>query len=130
MAQRYKRPPITEAVVEVRIASSIEQELLEKVKARLMEYYPLPPQRRFDMQVEVGEQSTKVRQSASGYRLTSADAAGVVLIGPSAISTSRLPPYEDWDLFIAPARRNWDIWKRLVGWREIARIGVRYINRI
>ena len=130
MVQRYKRPPITEAVVEVRMASPINRELLDKLQKRLLQDYPLPPQRTFNMHVEIGEETAKVSQVPLGYRLTSPNASDLVSISPIAIGTSRLPPYEGWEPFIVQARRNWEVWKRIVGWREIARIGVRYVNRI
>jgi uncharacterized protein (TIGR04255 family) len=130
MVQKYKRPPITEAVVEVRIAPPANRDLLDKVQGRLQSEYPLPPQRTFNMHVEVGEETAKLRQEPLGYRLTSTDASEVVSIAAGAIATSRLPPYEGWEPFVARARKNWETWKRVVGRREIIRIGVRYVNRI
>jgi uncharacterized protein (TIGR04255 family) len=130
MTQKYKRPPITEAVVEVRMSSAVSQEVLEKVQKRLLVEYPAPPQRTFNMQVEVGEDTSKVIQEPLGYKLTSRDASDVVSISTQAIASSRLPPYEGWEPFIAQARRNWDIWTGIVGRREISRLGVRYINRL
>lgn len=130
MVQKYKRPPITEAVIEVRLRSPIDADLLDKLLGRLAEEYPLPPQRTVNLNVEFSDTSAKVKPELSGYRLTALDGAGIVSITPISIATSRLAPYEGWEPFTAQARRNWEVWKRAVGWREIARVGVRYINRI
>src|SRR5947209_2280742 len=116
MSQPYKRPPITEAAVEVRIEGEINLKLVERVRDRLLQSYPLPPQSLFGADVELREDaSTRVQQHFLGYRLTAADGAGLVSVGPQFISTSRLAPYEGWESFIATARTNWDVWKRVVG---------------
>jgi uncharacterized protein (TIGR04255 family) len=62
--------------------------------------------------------------------LSSADATNVAIIGRQHISASRLAPYTGWEEFTGQARRNWAIWRKVAGWHEVARIGVRYINRI
>ena len=130
MASPYKRPPITEAVIEVQFASSVEKESLEKLQKRLLEDYPVPPLTEFLVEFEVSDTVSKAKQVFAGYRLTSGDSADVVVIGPGRIGHSRLPPYQGWESFVERARRNWDIWKRIVGWQPIKRIGVRYVNRI
>lgn len=127
---QYKRPPITEAVVEVRVADPIPMATLERVRDKLFEFYPLPAQSLVSANIEIGPDAPHVIQQVQGYRLTAADGAGLVTIGQQFISTSRLPPYDGWESFIAAARNNWKIWKRLVEWRKIVRIGVRYVDRI
>jgi uncharacterized protein (TIGR04255 family) len=130
MPQLYKRPPITEAVIEIRIDSPIAMDRVERIRERLVEAYPLPPQKVMLLNFEFQEQSPRVQQQLQGYRLTAPDGAGVVTIGPNVIATSRLAPYEGWESFVASGRSNWKIWKRVVGWQKVTRIGVRYINRI
>jgi uncharacterized protein (TIGR04255 family) len=130
MSQPYKRPPITEAVVEVRIDAGVTMPRVERVRDKLLESYPLPVQTLIAANVELREDTPRVQQQLQGYRLTAADGAGLVSVGPNFIATSRLAPYEGWESFIATARRNWEVWKRRVGWQKIVRIGVRYINRI
>lgn len=126
----YRRAPITEAVIEIRIRGAADAEMLEKLTKRLQEHYPSPPQKTVQIAVELSANSAILQQSPQGYRLTASDGAGLVILLPSGIATSRLPPYQGWESFIDQARGNWNIWKRAVGWREIIRIGVRYVNRI
>ena len=45
MAQLYKRPPITEAVIEIRLGAPVSMELVERVRDKLIEEYPLPVQK-------------------------------------------------------------------------------------
>jgi len=127
----YKRPPITEAVVEVSIEAPIGMPFVERVRDKLVEHYPPPVQSIITANFEFRPDGSHVVQNqVRGYKLTAGDGAGLVNVGQQSIGTSRLPPYEGWESFVAAARRNWDIWKRQVGWQKISRIGVRYINRI
>jgi uncharacterized protein (TIGR04255 family) len=129
--QHYKRPPITEAVVEFRFGNTIPMATIEKVRDRLVEYYPLPVQTFMTANLEIlQDASTRVLEREHGYRLTAGDGTGVVTVAPHLISTSRLAPYEGWESFVEGARRNWDVWKKQVGWQKVARVGVRYVNRI
>jgi uncharacterized protein (TIGR04255 family) len=129
MVQSYKRPPIVEAVIEVRLQTPIDSDLLERIKDELLKEYPVPPLRTMAVNVELSE-APKVLQQAQGYRLSSGDGAALVNIGPNSLSTSRLAPYEGWEAFVACARLNFSTWRKLTGWRKISRLGVRYVNRI
>lgn len=129
MVQPYKRAPITEAVIEIRLEAPIEPDLLERIKDRLLDEYPAPPLKTMAVDVELSDEP-KLSQQAQGYRLGSGDGASLVTIGRNLLTTSRLAPYEGWEPFIASARRNWLTWRKLTGWRKIARLGVRYVNRI
>jgi uncharacterized protein (TIGR04255 family) len=120
-----------EAIVEVSIGNPIAMTVVERLRDKLLESYPLPPQALITANVELrSDTASVVQQQVQGFKLTASDGAGLVTIGPRSIGTSRLAPYEGWESFIASARTNWDIWKRQVGWQKIVRIGVRYINRI
>ncbi len=129
MASPYKRPPITEAVIEVRLDGAITRENVDKVQKRLLETYPFSQETQI-VGVEVSDTSAKVQQQFQGYRLTNKDGADTILISPSSIASARLAPYEGWEKLIVTARQNWDVWKRLIGYRKVVRVGVRYINRI
>lgn len=130
MPRHYKRPPITEAVVEIRFRRPINQAPLSRIRNRIQQDYPLNPQPILAVDIEVAENSATVKQEAQGFRLTASDGAAIVTLAPQSISTSRLAPYEGWEHFVAAVRKNWTEWKRVVGWMDIGRIGVRFINRI
>src|SRR6266853_6429686 len=130
MVQRYKRPPITEAVIEIRIEQPISREVIDRLHKNFLDEYPAPPQQALLWNVEIGEAAAKVQQQFQAYKLSSGDGADVLTIGMTLIASSRLAPYEGWEPFVARARQNWDRWKRAVGYQKIIRIGVRYVNRI
>jgi uncharacterized protein (TIGR04255 family) len=130
MAQRYKRPPITEAVIEIRLEKPLPRETIDRIQKKLLLDYPAPPQQTVMWNVEVGEAGAKVEQHLQGHKLTSGDGTSIVIIGMATIATSRLAPYEGWESFVVVAKRNWKIWKGITGHQRVARIGVRYINRL
>ncbi len=127
----YRRPPITEAVVELRFAAPIEVDQVEKIKDRLTDDYPVTPQIMQNISfISAPGNQNSTQVEFAGYRMSSADATNVAIIGRQNISTSRLAPYTGWEEFTGNAKRNWAIWRKVAGWREVTRIGVRYINRI
>jgi uncharacterized protein (TIGR04255 family) len=72
----YRRPPITEAVVELRFAAPIEVDQVEKIKDRLTDDYPVTPQimQNISFIAAPGNQnSTQVQVEFAGYRMSSAD---------------------------------------------------------
>jgi uncharacterized protein (TIGR04255 family) len=130
MATIYKRAPVTEAVIEIRTKSSLQAGELERLVARFGKKFPTPPQKLFDLSVEVGEVASTARQQLNGYRLAATDGARLLNLGLQSFNTAKLAPYEGWERFVEEVQANWDIWLKIVQWRPIARIGVRYINRI
>jgi uncharacterized protein (TIGR04255 family) len=127
----YRRPPITEAVLELRLADLLEIDQVEKIKDRLAGDYPILPQTLQNISIIAGlGDQHRSQVEFGGYRLSSAEANDIVVMGRGHISTSRLAPYTNWEEFTGLAKRNWAIWRKVAGWHEVARVGVRYINRI
>ena len=128
----YKRPPITEAVVEFRFQEPVDERVVDKVSARLAEQYPVhEPIRTVAIQVDVGNpQATRASSSFAGHKRISLDGTRIVIVATTHITTSVLAPYPGWEAFQAVARENWKICKTILKYRALSRIGVRYINRI
>ena len=131
----YDRAPITEAVIEIRIDSSIDLALINKLSAKFKANYPQDQLvKNFDVAVELpsGENvspQTRFAENA-GHKLSSIDFTQLLLLWPSTFTISQLAPYSGWDQFFGRFQRDWAIWKREVGFKTVSRIGVRYINRI
>lgn len=130
---QYPRAPITEAVIEIRFQEPVPKDLVEKVRSRVLEqghYLLLDTWNVRTVQVDIASVLASVAQEATGYRVSSLDRADVFLITTASFAVSRLAPYAAWESFYARSTRDWGVWKRVVGYRRIQRIGVRYINRI
>src|SRR5215831_3346311 len=131
--QPYKQPPITEAVIELRFAEPIDPDEIAKVSVDLNSLYPVQqPIIGVQLNLLSAQQAGTTAQTIEthGRRLSTEDQTQIVLIWPQMFVCSQLAPYPGWDVFFQRFSRNWDTWKRTLGYRKIMRIGVRYINRI
>jgi uncharacterized protein (TIGR04255 family) len=133
--QPYRRPPITEAVIEVRFADEASPAQLERIMSGFASSYPHQQMQRnvgFAVAVppELSEQPRAQFNQQIGYRRSSTDLTEILLVWPAIFVVSQLAPYPGWETFIARFARDWTDWKRFAGYRRIVRIGVRYINRI
>jgi uncharacterized protein (TIGR04255 family) len=126
---KYNRAPITEAVLELRFTHPQPKDVAEKAAASLEKSYfynELEQSLSFSLEANVAKVETKWE----GKKLSSLDRADVVIFRTSAFVCSRLAPYMGWEEFLPQARRAWEIWRKHAGSVEIARIGLRYVNRI
>lgn len=134
-AAGYNRPPITEAVIGITFSSPLDSSQLTAATAKLQANYP-HKQDVTTVGVSVAINSANPEENKAnfepriGHRLSTDDQTQLAVLWPDAFSLSQLAPYQDWEAFIARFERDWQILKRVLGFREIKRIGVRYINRI
>ena len=132
----YEHPPITEAVIGINFSSPIKQATLSSVNKKFQRRYP-HHQTVSNLNiaiVELGDKqinkSTADVNQENGHRLSTEDMTELLLLWPSSFSISQLSPYHGWDHFFDRFVKDWGVWKKLVGFQTINRIGVRYINRI
>jgi uncharacterized protein (TIGR04255 family) len=131
----YKRPPITEAVVEIRFQRPLDANEAVKVSAGFEAQYPIESIVR-NVKVAVGmppereEIPVAAINQQVGHRRSSLDLTEILVVWPQAFVLSQLAPYPGWEAFHGRFVRDWTVWKRVVGFRKVSRIGVRYINRI
>lgn len=134
--QPYKKPPITEAVIEIRFGDPpIDAADLDKASTRFAASYPFK-QAVKNLDVAVGvparleDRPTAEVRERVGHRLLSNDPSEILLLWPFAFVVSQLAPYPGWDIFFGRFERDWTNWKKVVGFRKVSRVGVRFINRI
>jgi uncharacterized protein (TIGR04255 family) len=135
--QPYKRPPITEAVIALAFSEAIEPRDLAKADGNFTKLYPHHQDtRNLDLQVlmppprpEIAPDTT-IRKDEMGHRRSSNDQTQIVILWPTTFVFSQLAPYPGWDDFFERFVRDWGLWRKVVGYRKISRVGVRYINRI
>lgn len=131
----YPHAPITEAVIEIKFKSPLDSTDVDKVSDKFISYYPqhqiiqalnvnvkLPDSQPAPPTAEVDQRL--------GHRRSSVDMTELLLLWRSSFVISQLAPYPGWDAFYKRFERDWAIWKRVMGFQEISRIGVRYVNRI
>lgn len=131
----YKRPPITEAVIGITFSSSMDATQLAAVSDVLQEYYPHKQGvSAYDVSLKINTQLPGENQAdltpTNGYRLSTDDQTQLVVLWPNSLTISQLPPYKGWNEFLGRFKRDWKRVKRKLGFQQLSRIGVRYINRI
>lgn len=129
----YARPPITEAVIEIRVAGDVSEKVQEKIAQRLKKRYPnIQPLHEVEFKIDNtgGNVAIKQTQSKGQLRLTSADQADIVLLKARNLLSARLPLYPGWQVFRDNALENWKAWKAVAPGYDIERLGIRYINRL
>jgi uncharacterized protein (TIGR04255 family) len=127
----YKRPPITEAVIELRFAQPFSEDIVTRAaKALHPEYFYRDPEKGRNIRIDPESGKTESEISWSGERLSSADRTDIAIFRTSAFVTSRLAPYLGWEQFRERSQHAWAVWQKVAGPIELARIGVRYVNRI
>jgi len=138
MAQySYKHPPITEAVIEISFKrphdKSKVEKFIKKIKGVYSDYNKLE-----SYKFEVGIPISNIQKNMPEvekipeivHRLSSEDMMQQLLLNESSFVVSQLAPYCGWDDFIIRFTRDWKLWKKHLGFNEIKKIGVRYINRL
>ncbi len=127
----YNRPPITEAVIGINFVSPITDKELKKLDRKFHTYYPhgqvIP---NYNIALVVHDQVTTNCEKRYGYRRSTADMTELVVFLPTSFVVSQLAPYKGWENFYDRFDRDWGLFKKTVGFQEVVRIGVRYINRI
>lgn len=132
-----RKPPITEAVIEVRGPIGVEWN--EGIVINGMQEFGDEYPNRLSMhgfqgqlQVALGAESKVETKDLGprGLRFQSKDGLNVALLTADLFSFSRLNSYQTWDAFISEALKLWKVYKRIVLQNDATRLGVRFINRI
>jgi uncharacterized protein (TIGR04255 family) len=134
MAEPYKRPPITEAVIGIAFAEQLDATKLGKANKKFIKDYSQHVEvKNISVKVDFsqdGRANTDDAQITNGHRHSNKDADELLVLGPSEFVVSQLAPYPGWEAFIARFERDWKTWKQVAGFLQVSRIGVRFINRI
>lgn len=131
---RYSHAPITEALIDIQVRLPQEAGLdnLAHVGSSIQAEY----QKRDDVLVFQGQMIAGISvgaiasQSHLGYRFFSNDEKQILQARLDGFTFSRLAPYDCWQTFRNEAKRLWSIYQSLTRLEAIARLTVRYINRL
>lgn len=128
----YAQAPITEAVIDIRVAQSPTSSVDNLKDLQVGDAYPtIEP-----LHLNVGQFQFGPNPSATtsaqhmGFLYKSADAKQLFQAQTSGFSLSRLTPYQSWDPFSEEAKRLWGIYKSKSNPINVVRMALRYINRI
>jgi uncharacterized protein (TIGR04255 family) len=132
--RHYKNPPITEAIIDIRVELSPKFAVsgLNKAHNGLEGDYPTVQERHAAFgQMQIGPQVSATAGSQHiGYLFRSCDDKQIYQARLDGFTMSRLAPYENWKALRDEARRLWDIYRSVAKPAKVTRLAVRYINRI
>lgn len=134
--RQYVRPPIQEAMCELRFEGGAEWDLLSagKLLAILSEEYPAQPKAQLagGIEIEQGEEAPSVRWRPGEQRVVfgTLDDSRLVVAGPTSLGVHVLSPYEGWESFSRRIGRALSAYRAVLDPPDVRRIGVRYVNRI
>jgi uncharacterized protein (TIGR04255 family) len=131
----YKKAPITEAVIDLRVAlpEGTRVEALRDLHSRLSKVYNAPQELYEGVaQIELGGPSpiTRAARSLRGYRFDRAVPERVMTAKLDGFSYSALAPYDRWETFRSEAKELWELYRDSYHPAHVTRVAVRYINRI
>jgi len=128
------RAPIVEAVLDIRVAPSVQWDeiiLQKELKDSLSEYPKHETMRETKFQVPPDKTTPVVEDfGCVGLKYHSNDNLHIAQFNKGSFVFSRLKPYEDWGKFSQEALRLWAIYCELLKPSEVRRIGLRFINRL
>jgi uncharacterized protein (TIGR04255 family) len=131
MQPKLKKPPLIEAVCEVRLDPSTAWDLT--IAGRLFEkLQPEYPERRQTLGVELKlnvPQPPDYRQ-IENLQFLSKDGKNVVQVREYSVSVSRLAPYEAWESYKPTVVHVFEKFREISSGGVIARVGLKYVNRI
>jgi uncharacterized protein (TIGR04255 family) len=132
--RHYRKPPITEALIDLRVDLPPQISLMElsKVLRGNEAAYPLVEQlHRALGQMQVGPQvSASAGSEHVGYLFRSVDGKQICQARRDGFTMSRLAPYESWNTLRDEARQLWENYRTATKPTKVTRLAVRYINRI
>ncbi len=134
MGKKYKNPPIVEAICEFQLTQDTNWDLTvpglfyERIKSD----FPLREQRMLrGFEFIPGPEKFQQRIMAMELVLfLSRDKKKLVQLGPRLMAVNVLRPYPGWQAFKPRIEKAWETLQQVVEIKGLARINLRYINRI
>ena len=128
----YDSPPITEAVIEIRFSRPhAKTKLKSAIKSFSRIYSNYSPQENYNVEVGVHKSGPAINATTQiTHRFSSSDMTEQLTLKQSNFLFSQLAPYQGWEHFIRRFSRDFKEWVKIIGYKQIIQIGVRYINRL
>lgn len=131
----YSKAPITEAVIDLRVElpDGFPVTQLDQIQSRLPADYG--PGKRlltgtFAFGIEESGAHAGATQTHQGFRYDRADGKRVLQVKVDGFAYSVVAEYDRWSTFRDEARPLWDLYRSICQPLRVARIALRYINRI
>jgi uncharacterized protein (TIGR04255 family) len=128
----YANAPITEAIIDLQVipAKVIEAERFADFHEGIVAQFPeREALLRAQVSIQMGAGAV-AEQALIGYQFSDGQKQRSLQAGPERFSYHLLAKYENWDVFSGEARALWSKYVAFSGPLTIARVAVRFINRL
>lgn len=132
-----RKPPITEAVIEIRGTLGVEWEeelVISRLQVLQTDYPARQSIQGFQGHWQMTQGSEPKMETKElglrGVRLQSVDGLNVAMFTADLFSMSRLNSYQTWETLVSETLRLWKLYRDIVQQNRINRLGVRFINRV
>ncbi|MBO9724289.1 MAG: TIGR04255 family protein [Novosphingobium sp.] len=130
-AQLYDRPPIVEAVIEIRFSTAIAENRRKKARDWLANKYAASSiEQQAEVKVHFSSKSADFKNLGPTFTLSSSDQTDGCAINAASIVWVRRAPYEGWEQFKSRFATEMPQALKALGDPNVERIGLRYVNRI
>jgi uncharacterized protein (TIGR04255 family) len=132
---KYKRPPIQEAVCEIRfkIPQPLDQEAFQKIEPIWLPAYPLKnvvAERQIHLNVKVDKMESSSVDVGHKLIMRSADGKSLAQLGATFMAVNKLSPYQGWSRgFREQILSRFKEVQSVYGIDTVTQIGLRYIDR-
>jgi uncharacterized protein (TIGR04255 family) len=130
----YRRPPITEAALDIRVTLpvGIGLDQLRETGDKLGDRFPATAEQ-YDITAEITSGprvGAAAHQRAVGYQFRSEVGDRLFSMGLGGFSYNKLAPYERWETVRDEAKEIWSVYRAVTTPETVKRLGLRYINRL
>jgi len=136
MAEVFPNPPITEALIDIRVQLPGEVSLadLEKLHDKIKDSYPeKKPRKKLEATFDLKDEQEPLKTAPfaiDGFHFRTPDGKQVAQFRLDGFTFNRLRPYSRWEEVFPEAKRLWEIYRTAVKPVLVTRLAVRYINSI
>ncbi len=135
--ETFPNAPITEALIDVRVTfeSAVKLDQLENLSEQFSTRFPIKKTQIAHeyapkVQDAAGGVESHAKSNILGYVRFTENRDKAVQLRINGFAFSKLKPYESWSALRDEAREHWETYRGELGPSRIARLAVRYINRI
>lgn len=126
----YEAPPVIEAVIELVFADRLNEEDLRRAADALTKKDYPSRQKEAGFELQLDASGPRMEKTGDRWSLRDSAAQETVIIQQTSVIFSRQSPYPGWPAFFEAA---WKVFSRVrakLGYKRMARVGVRYVNRL
>ncbi len=136
MQRHYKKAPITEAIIDLKVTlpAGITIDQLNDIRPSIIDKFPIVEpfyQGVGELTFRPGETfSADTSQQQIGFWFRSEDNLRTFQARLDGFSFNQLAPYESWEKLSDEAKSLWELYKEICKPLQVTRAAIRYINQI